>query len=237
MRIEDIDSIRSRPAFAEAIFDDLVWLGLAWDDPVLFQSTRSEAYGAALASLAERGLIYRCFRTRAEIAEIASAPHGPQTAFFGQPTSADEEARRLAAGEPFAWRLSVRAAERTLGGFSNLEFVDQARGEMTADPWRTGDVILARKDVGVSYHLAVTVDDAWQGVSLVARGEDLLEACHVQRLLQALLGLPTPTYRHHRLILRPDGKRFAKRDTTETLRGLRAAGVTAEALKAELLSL
>jgi len=108
---------------------------------------------------------------------------------------------------------------------------------MAADPWRAGDVVLARKDVGVSYHLAVTVDDAWQGVSLVVRGEDLLEACHVQRLLQALLGLPTPAYRHHRLILRPDGKRFAKRDTAETLRSLRASGVTADALRAELLSL
>ncbi|MGA2951720.1 MAG: tRNA glutamyl-Q(34) synthetase GluQRS [Caulobacteraceae bacterium] len=237
LRIEDIDTARSKPAFAEAIFDDLAWLGLIWQEPVLFQSTRGEAYSAALASLAERGLIYRCFRTRAEIADIASAPHGPQTAFFGQPPPSDEEARRLAAGEPFAWRLSVRAAEQALGGFGDLAFVDEIRGEMAADPWRAGDVVLARKDVGVSYHLAVTVDDAWQGVSLVVRGEDLLEACHVQRLLQALLGLPTPAYRHHRLILRPDGKRFAKRDTAETLRSLRASGVTADALRAELLSL
>jgi glutamyl-Q tRNA(Asp) synthetase len=234
LRIEDIDTARCRPAFTDAIFEDLAWLGIAWEAPVVFQSARAEAYRAALAALAERGLIYRCFRTRAEIAEIASAPHGPQTAFFGQPAPADEEARRLAAGEPFAWRLSVRAAEQALGGFANLTFVDQMRGEMTAVPWRAGDVVLARKGVGVAYHLAVTVDDAWQGVTLVVRGEDLLGACHVQRLLQALLALPTPIYRHHRLILRPDGKRFAKRDTAETLRSLRAAGVTAEQVRREL---
>jgi glutamyl-Q tRNA(Asp) synthetase len=235
LRIEDIDTTRSRSEHVQAIFQDLAWLGLTWEEPVVFQTSRGEAYRAALEALISRGLVYRCFRTRAEIAEIASAPHGSETPFFGEPLTAAEETRRLGAGEPFAWRLSVRAAEAALGGFGGLTFVDDVRGEMIADPWSAGDIILARKDVGVSYHLAVTVDDAWQGVNLVVRGEDLLQACHVQRLLQALLDLPTPIYRHHRLILRPDGKRFAKRDAAETLRGLRAAGVTADRLKADLL--
>ena len=235
LRIEDIDTARCRQEFAEAIFEDLAWLGLAWEAPVVFQSARAEAYARALQSLRERGLLYRCFRTRAEVLdEIARAPHGPQAPFLGAPLDPEEEARRLAEGAPFAWRLSVDAAEAALGGFGGLTFVDQALGEMVADPHRAGDVVLARKEVGVSYHLAVTVDDADAGVTCVIRGEDLIEACHVQRLLQALLGLPTPLYRHHPLILRPDGKRLAKRDSTETLRSLRAAGMTPQRLRAEL---
>jgi glutamyl-Q tRNA(Asp) synthetase len=235
LRVEDIDTARCRPEFAQAIFDDLAWLGLAWETPVVFQSERAEAYAGALQSLRERGLLYRCFRTRAEVLdEMARAPHGPQAAFFGAPLDPEEEARRLAEGAPFAWRLSLDAAEAALGGFGGLTFVDEARDEIAADPRRTGDVVLARKEVGVSYHLAVTVDDAEAGVTCVIRGEDLIEACHVQRLLQALLDLPTPRYRHHPLILRPDGKRLAKRDSTETLQSLRAAGVTPEKLREEL---
>ncbi len=176
------------------------------------------------------------------MAEIGQAPHGPGPApFRGGPLPAADEAARLARGEAFAWRLSLEAAQERLGGrWEGLWFEEQGRGPggetgaVRADPARSGDVILARKDLGVAYHLAVVVDDAWQGVSHVIRGEDLFEAAHVQRLLQALLGLPTPVYRHHRLLLRPDGKRFAKRDTAETLRELRARGVSAAALRAEL---
>jgi glutamyl-Q tRNA(Asp) synthetase len=130
--------------------------------------------------------------------------------------------------------LSIKAAERALGGFDGLSFVDEHRGEIAADPWRVGDVVLARKDLGVAYHLAVVIDDAEAGVSCVIRGEDLIEACHIQRLIQALLDLPAPSYRHHRLILRPDGKRLAKRDSSETLQSLREHGVTPAQLRAEL---
>lgn len=215
--------------------EDLAWLGLNSDAPVVFQSQRMDAYKQALDALRDRGLLYRCFRTRAEAAgAIGQAPHGPEKPFFGNALAPDEEARRLASGASFAWRLSIAAAETALGGFSGLSFVDHDRGEITADPWAAGDVVVARKDLGIAYHLAVVVDDAAAGVSLIVRGEDLLAACHVQRLLQALLGLPTPGYRHHPLILGPDGRRLAKRDKSETLRALRAAGATPEQLRAEL---
>ena len=202
---------------------------------MVVQSRRTDAYAGALTRLRDAGLVYRCFKTRAEVAAaIGQAPHGAEPAYFGEPLGAAEEARRLAAGEPFAWRLSLRAAERTLDGFSALTIVDADEGEITANPWRVGDVILARKDLGVAYHLASVVDDGESGVTQVIRGEDLKDARHIQRLLQALLGLPAPTYRHHRLITGPDGKRLAKRDSAETLRALRAAGMTPAALRAEL---
>jgi glutamyl-Q tRNA(Asp) synthetase len=235
LRIEDIDTARCRDEFTAAIFEDLAWLGITWAAPVVFQSRRLAAYAAALERLRGAGLVYRCFRTRAEVlAEIASAPHGPQAPFFGEGLDEAAEARLLADDAPFAWRLSIRAAHTALGGFQRLTFTDEALGETAADPWRAGDVVVARKDLGVAYHLAVVVDDADTGVTHVIRGEDLIEACHVQRLLQALLGLPTPLYRHHRLILRADGRRFAKRDSTETLRALRADGMTPERLRVEL---
>ncbi len=157
-----------------------------------------------------------------------------RSAFVGEPLSPTEEAGLLAKGRPYAWRLSLAAAARRLGGFDDLDFVDETAGVVSARPELAGDVVLARKDLGVAYHLAVVVDDALQGVSHVIRGADLFEATHVQRLLQALLGLPTPIYRHHPLLLRPDGQRFAKRDRAETLRDLRAAGVTPDALRAAL---
>jgi glutamyl-Q tRNA(Asp) synthetase len=235
LRVEDIDAARCRPAFTEAILEDLAWLGLTWDGPVVSQSERMAAYAAALDQLRERRLLYRCFRTRAEVAAaIGQAPHGPQKPFFGEPLSAKEDAEQMADGASFAWRLSIAAAEEALGGFSSLDFVDTARGRIAADPWAAGDVVLARKDLGVAYHLAVVVDDADQGVTLVVRGEDLLDACHIQRLLQALLGLPAPLYRHHRLVLGRDGKRLAKRDKSETLRALREANVTPDQIRADL---
>ena len=235
VRIEDIDAQRCRPHFESAIYEDLTWLGLRWEKPVRRQSEHTDDYRRALARLSAEGLVYRCFKTRAQVLdEIGRAPHGPVRAFRGEPLAPTEETRLVAMGSPYAWRLSLAQAERRLGGFSQLTFHDEDAGMVFATPEIVGDVVLARKDVGVAYHLAVVVDDALQAVTNVIRGADLFEATHVQRLLQALLDLPTPSYRHHPLLLGPDGKRFAKRDRAETLRDLRARGVTREALLAEL---
>jgi glutamyl-Q tRNA(Asp) synthetase len=235
LRIEDIDRSRCRPEYETGIYEDLAWLGLSWETPARRQSQHMAEYETALERLRAEGLVYRCFRSRAELAqEIAGAPHGPMTAFRGAPLAAGEEARRLAAGEPFAWRLSLEAAERRLGGFSGLTFELEGVGVVQARPEIGGDVVLARKDAPVAYHLAATLDDAAQGITHVIRGEDLAEAAHVQRLLQALLGLPTPVYRHHRLVLGPDGKRLAKRDQAQTLRELRRSGVRPAQLRKEL---
>jgi glutamyl-Q tRNA(Asp) synthetase len=242
LRIEDIDAERSRPEFEQSIFDDLAWLGLQWEVPVRRQSEHMVDYEDALACLREAGLLYRCFRTRREVLdEIARAPHGPSEAFVGAQPPPEEEAARLAAGEAFAWRLSLAAARAALGdAYEALSFVEEGsgpggeRGVMRARPQSAGDVILARKGLGVAYHLAVVVDDALQGVDIVVRGEDLFEAAHIQRLLQALLALPTPVYRHHRILVGADGRRFAKRDASQTLRALRAAGVSAADVRAQL---
>jgi glutamyl-Q tRNA(Asp) synthetase len=241
LRVEDIDRTRCRPEFEADMLADLEWLGLSWETPVRRQSEHMDDYRAALRSLAERRLLYRCFRTRREIAAaIESAPHGTMEAWRGGPLPPPEEARRAARGEPYAWRLSLDAAERALGGFGALFFEEEGAGpegqtgRIAARPELGGDVVLARKDVGVAYHLAVVVDDALQGITHVIRGQDLFAATHVQRLLQALLGLPTPVYRHHPLLLGPDGKRLAKRDQAETLAEIRARGMTAEALRREL---
>lgn len=238
LRIEDIDATRCRPEFEAAIFEDLAWLGLTWEQPVRRQSEHLAEYQAALDGLAMRGLLYRCFRTRKEIAEtIASAPHGTMDTWRGAPLPADEEAQRLAAGEAFAWRLSLDAALVEVGPLTFLEAGSGPNGEtgvIDVRPELGGDVVLARRDVGVAYHLAVTLDDARQGVTQVIRGQDLFEATHVQRLLQALLDLPTPVYRHHRLLTGADGKRYAKRDHAQTLAQLRAGGVTPDELRAEM---
>lgn len=234
LRIEDIDAGRCRPEYEAAIYEDLAWLGLTWEQPVRRQSEHLADYHAALDSLRERRLVYRCFRTRREVLdEIGRAPHGPGEVFTGQPLPQAQEQARLDAGEPFAWRLSLDAARRAVE-WNGLTFVDAVAGETLANPQLAGDIVLGRKDVGVAYHLAVVVDDALQGITEVVRGQDLAEATHIQRLLQALLRLPTPTYRHHPLLLGPDGRRFAKRDKAETLRELRARGGTAQALRAEL---
>jgi glutamyl-Q tRNA(Asp) synthetase len=206
------------------------------------QSDHLDDYAAALERLCTAGLVYRCFKTRREVLDdIARAPHEPPSVYVGAPLAADEEARRLEAGEAFAWRLSLAAARAALGlAYDALDFNELGRGpagetgRQVARPDLAGDVILARKDLGVAYHLAVVVDDAAQGVTQVVRGEDLFEAVHVQRLLQALLGLPTPDYRHHRLLLGSDGKRLAKRDKAETLAEIRAGGTSALAVRAGL---
>jgi len=239
LRIEDIDATRSRPEFEAAILEDLAWLGLEWEQPVRRQSEHLADYHCAIETLRDKGLVYRCFRTRKEL-DIGRAPHEPAVAFTGAPLAPDEEAARLERGEAFAWRLSLDAARSALGGFEDLNFIEEGAGPdgetglIVARPDLAGDIVLARKDVGVAYHLAVVLDDALQGVTHVIRGQDLFEAAHIQRLLQALLDLPTPTYRHHRLLTGPDGKRYAKRDKAQTLRALRAAGMTPKQLRAEM---
>ncbi|MBL8546159.1 MAG: tRNA glutamyl-Q(34) synthetase GluQRS [Hyphomonadaceae bacterium] len=234
LRIEDIDQGRVRPEFDAAILEDLAWLGLRWEEPVRRQSKHMAEYEAALSGLVERQLVYRCFLTRKEIAEaIASAPHGEtEEAFRGEALAPADEAARLAAGEAFAWRLSLKKARAALGSaYFSLVFEDET-GLVRAAPEQHGDVVLARKDFGTSYHLASVLDDALQGVTHVIRGEDLREAAHLHVLLQKLLELPQPVYRHHRLIVGEDGKRLAKRDQAATLRSLREAGRTPAEVRA-----
>jgi len=234
LRIEDIDPGRSRDAFVDGIVEDLAWLGLAWDGPVVRQSGRLAAYAAALDALTARGLVYPCFCTRAEIAASASAPHGPGGAAY------PGTCRRLPAAarvdrlgtQAHAWRLDMAAALRAAG--PDLAWHDATAGRVAADPGPQGDVVLARKDAPTSYHLAVTVDDAGQGVTDVVRGTDLFQATHIHRLLQALLGLPTPRYHHHPLLAGPDGRRLAKRDGARSLAEGRAAGADPAALVAAL---
>jgi glutamyl-Q tRNA(Asp) synthetase len=228
LRIEDIDRARCRPEFDAAILEDLAWLGLAWDGPVRRQSEHLDDYRAALARLEAAGLVYPCFCTRrdilAEIAAAAGAPHGPDGPLYPgtcRALSVGTRAARVAAGEGYALRLDVERARARAG---SLEWTDVDAGVVAARPELFGDVVLARKDTPTSYHLSVTVDDAVQAVTLVTRGEDLRPATDVHRLLQALLGLPTPAYRFHRLLTDAAGRRLAKRDRAETLRALREAG-------------
>jgi glutamyl-Q tRNA(Asp) synthetase len=228
LRLEDIDATRCRPDYAAAVLTDLAWLGLDWDGGVRRQSEHFADYRAALDRLAALDLIYPCFCTRAEIqAEIAragSAPHGPEGPLYPgtcRRLGAGDRARRRAAGEAFALRLDVaRAVSRT----GPLDWHDEQAAIVRADPASHGDVVLARKELPTSYHLAVTVDDALQGVTLVTRGEDLFTATHVHRLLQALLDLPAPRYHHHRLLTDASGRRYAKRDRALTIAALREAG-------------
>ena len=243
LRIEDIDPTRCRPEHEEAILEDLAWLGLDWETPVRRQSDHLSDYAAAIEDLASRDLLYRCFRTRKEILDaIGDAPHGVMEAVRPGPHAPAEEARLLEEGRPFAWRLSLDRARATLGeaAWTGLTFTEEGegpggeRGLLPVRPDAAGDVVLARKDTGVAYHLAVAHDDALQGITHVVRGQDLFEAAHVQRLIQALMGWPAPTYRHHRLLTGPDGRRYAKRDRSVTLAELRAGGMTARALRAEL---
>ncbi len=231
LRIEDIDTGRCRPEFTDGIFEDLAWLGLSWETPVRCQSEHMEDYAAALARLKAMGLVYPCFCTRADIAAAATAPHGAQPLYPGTCRALDAENRARRMAEPHAWRIDVKRALAITGP---LAWVDTTKGEIAATPEAEGDVVIARKDAGTSYHLSVTVDDALQGVTDVVRGEDLFSATHVHRLLQALLNLPTPHYHHHPLLTGPDGKRLAKRDHAETLADLRARGVSPATIKHQL---
>ena len=234
LRMEDIDTVRCKREFEQVILDDLIWLGLDWEEPVRRQSEHFEDYGRVLERLIEQGVVYRCFKTRREIMEdIARAPHGPGEVYRGpvSPISADEEASRIEAGDAFAWRLSLARCRDALGSrFAAMRYFEDGRGEQVVDPGPLGDVIMARKDVGTSYHIAVVHDDALQGISHVIRGEDLREMTPLHVLLQTLLDLPTPVYRHHRLLLDETGERFAKRNKSATLKALRENGVTPDAL-------
>ena len=233
LRIEDIDFGRCRDEFVEGIREDLAWLGLHWDGEVVRQSQRLELYKAALERLRNMGLLYPCFCTRRDIAASASAPHGPEGLLYPGTCRAIDpavgEQRRLA--EPHCWRIDVHAAVERTG---QLFWHDSRAGAITADLRSHGDVVLARKDAPVAYHLAVTIDDAAQGITNVVRGEDLFIATHVHRLLQALLNLPTPRYHHHDLLRDDEGRRLAKRAGAPTLASLRSEGADPEKLLAML---
>lgn len=243
LRIEDIDPTRCRSEFEDAILDDLAWLGLDWEQTVRRQSEHLADYAGVVDVLDRRGLLYRCFRTRKDILDaIGDAPHGPAEAARPGPHPADEEAAFLAEGRPFAWRLSLDRARALMGAraWDGLAFVEEGRGPggerglIRARPETAGDVVLARKDARTAYHVAVTHDDALQGVTHVIRGEDLFEATHIQVLIQTLMGWPTPVYRHHPLQVGEDGRRYAKRDRSVTLGELRLEGLSPETLRAEL---
>jgi glutamyl-Q tRNA(Asp) synthetase len=235
LRLEDIDPVRCRPEFAAGILQDLAWLGLDRDGDVRVQSEHLGDYAAVLEQLRARGLIYPCFCSRADIQRrvIAAAPHGPDGGPVYPGTCRDlAEAERAArAGQPHALRLNMARAM-----IPGLTFEEEGEGMVAADPARFGDVVLARKDTPTSYHLCVTHDDALQGVTVVTRGEDLKPVTHLHRLLQALMGWPTPLYAHHRLLTNAAGNRLAKRDRAVTLRDLRAAGVPADEIRDRLLS-
>jgi glutamyl-Q tRNA(Asp) synthetase len=243
LRIEDIDPGRVRTAFVDGILEDMLWLGLEWDDAIVYQSERLDLYAAALERLTEMGLLYPCFCTRADIAASVAAPHGPEGALYPGTCRglADPDLSR-----PHAWRLDVEKAlnhlfpgegrgpdtESGLGpGLrrGRLSWNDEGI-DIPARPDLLGDVVLARKDAPASYHLAVTLDDAAQGVTDVVRGRDLFASTHVHRLLQALLDLPVPLYHHHALLTDATGERLAKRHGAPTLADLRAGGMAPAAL-------
>ncbi|MBM3547579.1 MAG: tRNA glutamyl-Q(34) synthetase GluQRS [Alphaproteobacteria bacterium] len=228
LRIEDIDRTRSRPEFTDGILEDLAWLGVDWDGEVRHQSRHMAEYRQGLARLEAMELLYPCFCTRAQIkAEIersGAAPHGPEGPLYpGTCRSLDPATRadRIASGESHALRLDMAKARARVDA---LGWTDRRFGKRMAEPARFGDVVLGRKETPASYHLAVTLDDALQGVTLVTRGEDLLAATDVHRLLQALFELPTPDYEHHALIVDAEGRRLAKREGAPTLASLRDSG-------------
>ena len=245
LRIEDIDESRSRREFEDAIYEDLAWLGVAWEQPARRQSQHFDDYRAAIAKLTAQGLLYPSFESRGEIVALVAErdrqgrwprdPDGvPLYPGHGRALSFAARQRRIDAGEPYALRLAMDAAVARVGvltgGLTWAETGSGPQGQtgrVAAAPQMWGDVVLARKDVPTSYHLAVTVDDALQGVSDIVRGQDLFWSTGIHRLLQALLGLPEPNYHHHKLILDADGNKLSKSARAKSLRELRAAGVTA----------
>jgi glutamyl-Q tRNA(Asp) synthetase len=240
LRIEDIDAARCRPEFEGAIYEDLAWLGIRWEEPVRRQSAHLDDYRAAVSRLEAEGLIYPSFESRAEIARLVAAreergawPRDPDGAPLypgeGKKLSLAERARRIADGEPYALRLDMEAALARVSAPAWTETGAGPGGEtgrIEADPRAWGDVVLARKETPTSYHVSVVVDDALQGVTHVVRGQDLFPATSVHRLLQGLLGFAAPDYHHHRLILGEDGRKLSKSDGAAGLRALRAAGRT-----------
>jgi glutamyl-Q tRNA(Asp) synthetase len=241
LRIEDIDTQRCRPEYEAAIYEDLRWLGIAWEEPVRRQSEHFADYTAAIAKLEARDLLYPSFESRSEIAALVAErdrqghwPRDPDGAPLypgrARKMPAPERERRRRSGEPFALRLAVDAALAQAGVLTWNETGSGPQGQtglVTATPQRWGDVVLARKELPTSYHLSVVIDDALQGVTEVVRGQDLFWATAVHRLLQTLLGLPEPVYHHHRLILDADGRKLSKATQATSLRDLRAAGLGA----------
>lgn len=224
VRVEDIDRARCRAEFETAILDDLAWLGLQWEQPVRRQSEHMSAYVAARDRLAGMELLYPCFCTRGDIARANEAPHGPDGPIYPgtcRGLSPGEAHARISRGDAYALRLRMDVARAHSGA---LTWEDLDRGVQTAMPEIFGDVVIARKDIPTSYHLACTWDDALQGVTLVTRGEELFAATHVHRLLQHLLDLPTPRYRHHGLVLGRDGRKLSKRDRAFDIGALRKVG-------------
>ena len=237
--MEDIDTTRTRAEYETAIYEDLRWLGLTWEEPVRRQSEHFADYHNALARLDALSLLYPCFCTRKEIQEeiarAGAAPHGPEGPLYPgtcRNLSNEDAQQRKASGRDYALRLDVQKA-MALGGH-DLTWEDLAYGTFVAKPDVLGDVVLARKETPTSYHLAVVVDDAAQGITLVTRGEDLLTATHLHRLLQALLSLPVPKWKHHKLVTDNEGKRLAKRDNARAIRTLREQGWTPERVFSEL---
>jgi glutamyl-Q tRNA(Asp) synthetase len=236
LRIEDIDRSRCKPEFEQAIFDDLHWLGLDWEEPVRRQSDHFPDYAAALARLESDGLLYPCFCSRKDIAAAASAPHeGESVIYPGTCRGLDPilAAEKKASGAPFALRIDTAKASGRSGPLAFLEAEPDGSNlrEIPAEPERFGDVVLGRRDTPASYHLCASLDDHLQGVSLVIRGEDLRPATHIHRLLQAVLGLASPQYRHHLLLTNESGVRLSKRDGAMALRALRDRGISASAVR------
>jgi glutamyl-Q tRNA(Asp) synthetase len=223
LRIEDIDPGRTRAEFVDGILEDLLWLGLEWDGEIIYQSERLPLYASALERLKGEGLVYPCFCTRADIAASAAAPQGPEGPIY---PGTCRDLAKPDLGVSHAWRLDVAKAAARAGP---LYWMD-GHTEVQAEPGRFGDVVLARKDAPASYHLAVTIDDADQGVTDIVRGRDLYACTDVHRLLQALLDLPTPSYHHHALLEDAAGERLAKRHNAPTLGALREAGTEPAAL-------
>jgi len=237
LRFEDIDHTRVRPQFYRQIEDDLYWLGLAWETPVWKQRDRLDSYHEALSRLKNLGVVYPCFCTRREIeqelAHLTRAPHGPEGPLYPgtcRNLTSDQIADLSLKSDP-CWRLNARKAAQLVG---SLSFHDLRHGRVTVEPTLLGDVILARKDIGTSYHLAVTVDDAAQDVTHVTRGEDLLPSTHLHRVLQHLLGLPEPDFLHHVLILDEHGQRLAKRHHSLSLATMREQGCSAKEILVRL---
>ncbi|MBD2749296.1 tRNA glutamyl-Q(34) synthetase GluQRS [Microvirga sp. BT688] len=253
LRIEDIDTTRCRPEFEEAIHEDLAWLGLQWEEPVRRQSEHFDDYRAAFRTLKGRGVVYACFCSRKDIAEAVACREAEAKTGAAQPwprdpdgaplypgtcrtLSAGEIERRIAHGEPHAWRLDMQALQRLLPGSHGYRRFDYDGHEedVVANPWRWGDAVIVRKDTPTSYHLSVVVDDALQGVTHVVRGQDLEPATDLHVLLQALLGLPVPLYHHHRLVLDPEGDKLAKSRQSPSLAELRTSGVTPQDIRQRL---
>ncbi|WP_306252728.1 tRNA glutamyl-Q(34) synthetase GluQRS [Parvularcula sp. IMCC14364] len=250
LRIENTDFTRCRDEYESAIFDDLDWLGLDWPTPVRRQTAHFPEYKKALQKLIDAHVVYRCFLSRKELMTIIDSnpemsAHGPDgPVYFGQPLPASEEAHLIEQGTPFAWRLSIRAARDMLcTDWSDISYAERSSGgEMLvarhkATPEIFGDAVIARKDIGTSYHLASVHDDALQGITHVIRGDDLKQAVHLHRLLQVLLDLPEPVYQHHRLLTDDAGKKLSKRDESPSLKQMRESGVRTADVKAQIADL